>query len=308
MGGKKIVAIGGGNGLSHLLSGLVKGDFDLTAIASVMDSGGSAGKIRNEFHTIAYGDLRRALASLSQDFDLAKTLEYRFKKGEGLKGHTFGNIFLLTLKEIYGTDKLALVEAGKILNLKGTVLPITFDRVDLCARLENNVTISGETNIDQPKHNPRLKIKNLYLKPNAQINPDAKKAIMDADIIVIGPGDLYTSLIVNFVVGEVRQTIKNSAAKKIFVANLTNKLGETTNFRLLDYIGEMEKYLGEGVLDYLIYQSPIYAKNPVLFDKKDLQIIKGRGIRPIAGNFVKIEKGHLIHDADKLTKIIKSVK
>lgn len=288
------MAIGGGNGLSNLLKGFVGKNYDITAVSSVMDSGGSTGRLKREFGTLAYGDIRRALAAISQNKPLSEIFNYRFTKGKGLAGHVFGNLFLLALKQCSGSEKQALKIAQELLKVRGQVLPVTYDRVELWAKLENGQVIHGEDNIDVPKHDGKLKIKKLYLNKPAKINPDVQKSILAADIIVIGPGDLYTSLLANIIVEGVSSAIKKSRAKKIWVINLTNKYGETVGFSLNDYLDEIDKYLGVNIIDHVFYQQKPLGTDPI---KIDLEKIRNTQIL-IGADFVKKEKGPLIHDRD----------
>lgn len=308
---KKIVVVGGGTGVFTVLSGLKKYPLSLSAIVTMADSGGSTRILREEFGILPPGDIRRALVALAQSEKLLASLfNYRFKEG-GLTGHTFGNLLITALERIKGDFEKAIDEAGKILNIKGEVIPVTLENTNLYALLENGQIIKGETNIDIPKHNPHLKIKNVYLKPQATANKRAKSAISKADLIVIGPGDLYTSIIPNLLVKGIPQTIKKSRAKKIYVCNLMTKLGETNDFTYPDFVEAIERYLGGKFLDYVILNNkkPLasriakYEKEGAVFvnyNKKDFQ---RKRFRVIKGNFLR-EKGFIRHDSMKLTKAI----
>ncbi len=249
----RVVTIGGGTGSYVALMGLKKYEVRLTAVVAMTDSGGSSGKLRDELGVLPPGDIRQCLIALAASPKLLRDMfNYRFSEG-GLKGHNFGNIFLSVLEKNTGSMKKAISEVGKILRIKGTVAPITFSKSDLCVTLEDGKTIVGETHIDEvEKADKRAKIVNAYLEPKAQLNDDAKKAIEEADYIVIGPGDLYTSIIPNLLVDDVPKTIKNSKAKKIFVMNLMTKYGQTTDYSAQDHLKDVEKYLGNDVLDYIL--------------------------------------------------------
>lgn len=313
---KKIVVIGGGTGVYTVLSGLKKFPYQLTAVLTMADDGGSSGVLREEFGILPPGDIRRALVALSTSSPiLAKLFTYRFKNGEGLKGHSFGNLFLTALERITGDFSKAIAEAAKILGIKGKILPVTLDKTRLFARLENDYLVVGETNIDIPKHDPKLAIKEIFLNPPARANKEVIQEIKKADAIVIGPGDLYSSILPNFLVKGIKEAIKKSKAKKIYVLNIMTKYGETNNFKASDFIKTIEKYLGKGVLDYVIIntQKPKakylkkYKKEKaefVVFDKenftkeKKYEIITARLLR----------KGSLLrHDPEKLAQVISKI-
>jgi len=244
---KKVVAVGGGTGTYAALTGLKRYNVDLTAVVSMADSGGSSGILRDEFGHLPPGDVRRCLLALSAEPAtgmLRRLFEYRFDRGRGLNGHNFGNLFLTALTEITGRPDLAIQEAAKILNIKGQVLPVTIANSNLGARLEDGTIIKGETNIDIRRVRPDLKIIDVYLDPPAEVYPPAAQALLEADVIVIGPGDLYTSVIPNLLVDGVPEAIAASPAKVVYVCNLMTKHGETDGFRASDFILEIRRYLG----------------------------------------------------------------
>jgi uncharacterized cofD-like protein len=313
---KKIVVIGGGTGVFTVLSGLKEYPYNLTAVLTMADDGGSSGVLREEFGILPPGDIRRALVALSNSSSLlAKLFTYRFKNGEGLKGHSFGNLFLTALERITGSFSQAIKEASKILGIKGKILPVTLDKTRLFARLENNYLVVGETNIDIPKHDPKLQIKEIFLNPKAKANPEVLKEIKKADFIIIGPGDLYSSILPNFLVKGVKEAVKKSKAKKIYVLNIMTKYGETNKFKASDFIKVLEKYLGKGVIDYILINSEKpkakylkkYQKEkaqPVEFDKKNFNSFKKYKIitAPL------LRKGPLLrHDPYKLAKVINKI-
>lgn len=322
---KNIVVIGGGTGVYTVLSGLKKYPVNLSAIVTMADNGGSSRILREDFGILPPGDVRRALVALSQsERVLASLFNYRFKKG-GLAGHSFGNLFITALERIKGDFEKAIEEAGKILNIKGEVIPVTLQDTNLHAVLENGQVVKGEDNIDVPKHDSRLKIKKVYLKPKVKINPKARLAIVKADLIVIGPGDLYTSIIPNLLVKSISRSISKSRAKKVYICNLMTKLGETNNFTGSDFIDEVEKYLSwpakpsrerRGVvrgklLNYVIFNnkrpSPArvvkYEKEGATFVKCNKDNFKNRKIQVIKGNFLR-KNGLVRHDPNKLAKIL----
>lgn len=253
----RVVTIGGGTGSYTSLRGLKKHPINLTAIVNMVDDGGSSGRLRDELGVLPPGDVRQCLVALAESSKLLRELfSYRFEEG-GLKGHSFGNIFLSTLEKQTGSMKKAISEVGKILNIKGKVVPVTFDKESkLCVDLADGTTIEGETHIDEVEEKQtRAEIVKAYLKPEAVLNEDAKDAINDANYIVIGPGDLYTSIIPNILVTGFPKIIKKSKAKKIYVMNLMTKYGQTTKFRASDHINVLEKYLGKNILDYVLINS-----------------------------------------------------
>ncbi len=254
----RVVTISGGTGSYVALMGLKKYPLKLTAIVTMSDSGGSSGKLRDELGVLPPGDVRQCLVALAESPRLLREMfNYRFEEG-GLKGHSFGNIFLSTLAKQTGSMKKAIAEVGKILRIKGNVVPSTFTKSDLCVDLEDGAKIIGETHIDVvEKKEKRARIVKAYLSPSAQINEDAKKAIEDADFILIGPGDLYTSIIPSLLVKDVIKTIKNSKAKKIFVMNLMTKYGQTTRYSAKEHLDDLEKYLGKNIIEYILINSKL---------------------------------------------------
>lgn len=311
---KKIVVIGGGSGVPYLLGGLKKYPVRLSAIVSMADSGGSSGKLRKELGVLPPGDARRALTVLSRaQKPLLDLFNYRFQKGQ-LAGHNFGNIFISVLEKTTGSFEKAIGITGDILRAEGEVLPSTLQKTDLFAVLQGGKIIKGETSVDIPKHNPELKIKRVYLKPNVSANKKAVRAIEKADLIVLGPGDLYTSLIPNLLVKRIPEAIKKSRAKKVFICNLMTKRGETNNFLASDFTNEIEKYLGQR-LDYAIYNTKIPSpkrlaeykkKHPELLNlvKFDKRLIKDK---KFIGKDVLTKSGDIVHNLEKLIKIILSI-
>jgi len=252
----RVVTIGGGTGSYSSLMGLKRHPLRLTAIVNMIDDGGSSGKLRDELGVLPPGDVRQCLVALSESSKLLRDMfSYRFEEG-GLRGHSFGNIFLSTLEKKTGSMKKAISEVGKILRIKGNVVPVTFTKSNLCVDLEDGKTIVGETHIDVvEKKEKRAPIKNIYLMPKAKLNDDAKKAIEEANFILIGPGDLYTSIIPNILVMGVSKAIKNSRAKKIFVLNLMTKYGHTSGFGAKKHLEELEKYMGKNIIEYVLINS-----------------------------------------------------
>ena len=313
-GDKKIVVIGGGTGVFTVLTGLKKHFQNLTAVVTMAYDGGSAGILREEFGILPPGDIRRALIALSNTDNktLAQLFGYRFAKGSGLSGHSFGNLMITALERITGSFESAIAEASRILSIRGKVLPVTLKKVSLAAELEDGAIIKGEANIDTPKHDGRLRIKKVWLTPPATINPAAREAIMSADAVILGPGDLYTSLAPNLLVKGMRAALKKSRAKKIYFVNLMTKFGETSGFRASDFVRVLEKYLGKEVLDYVVVNKTKptamrfrpYAEEKAEFVEADLQTLK----KPMLIEASLIRKyGFLRHDPDKVAEIVKTL-
>jgi uncharacterized cofD-like protein len=317
----KIIVIGGGTGTFVTLLGLKKYPVQLTAIVTMMDSGGSSGRLRDELGVLPPGDIRQCLVALAKSSRLLRDMfNYRFEEG-GLKGHTFGNIFLSTLAKTTGSMKKAIEEVGKILRIQGKVVPITFAKIDLCVKLENGRVIVGETHIDVvEKKEKRAKIERAFLRPSVSANPDALQAIIEADFILIGPGDLYTSIIPNLLVNGVSQALQKSAAKKIFVLNLMTKYGQTTSYSARDHVRDLEKYIGKGVLDIILVNVKAprkealswysdFGENPVRDD------VRGDTYRVVRASLIKdavlpqekadsLKRSIIRHDPEKLAREI----
>ena len=248
---KKIVVIGGGTGTYTVLSGLKKFPVDLTAIVTVADSGGSTGRLRDEFGFLPPGDFRMALVALSPEEDdqqvFRQLFMYRFSQGEpGLKGHNFGNLLLTALTDILGSEEQALSYASKILRIKGKVLPVTTESVSLVASYENGTVLKGETFIDEPPktHDCAQKIKDLWLEPEAVCTPSVTQTILNADMIILGPGDLYTSILANVIVKGVATALQKTNAKLVYIVNLMTKYGQTSGFKASNHVEELTKYVG----------------------------------------------------------------
>ncbi len=248
---KKIVVIGGGTGTFTVLSGLKKYSVELSAIVSMADDGGSTGILRDELGVLPPGDIRQCLVALStSDLLMRKLMNYRFSSGS-LKGHTFGNIFLSTLEKITENFDEAIVKLSEILRLRGHVIPATLNKVRLVAYLPNGIILRGQSLISKSNLE---KLRKIALDPCGTANPKALRAIRQADLIVISPGDLYSSLIPNFLIRGISREIVRSPAKKVYICNLMNRAGQTDHFTPLDYTRRIEEYLG-GALDYIIYNT-----------------------------------------------------
>jgi uncharacterized cofD-like protein len=281
--GPKIVAIGGGTGLSMLLKGIKKITNNVTAVVTVGDDGGSSGRLREEMGILPPGDIRNCIAALADDEDLVtKLFQYRFKTGEGLEGHSFGNLFLTAMCSITGDLVRAVKESSNVLSIRGRVLPSTLDDMKLVAQMEDGRTIRGESNIPEACG----KIKRLYTDPiDCKALEDAILAIKDADLIILGPGSLYTSVIPNLLIKEISEEIARSHAKKIYVCNIMTQPGETDNYTVSDHVNAIFCHAGSRkVIDTVLVNDSLpsnlaekYAQEgqyPVRPDAENLSDVK----------------------------------
>lgn len=250
---KSIVVIGGGTGIYPVLQGLKKHhrDVSIAAIISMADSGGSTGRLRDEFGQLPVGDVRMALTALASDIDshdelLRELFLHRFDKGEGLGGHNFGNLLIVALTEILGSEAEAVKAAARILRIRGRVIPVTADQVNLCAEYDDGTVIKNEHDIDEPADSrKKSRIVNFRTEPKGQICEDAKSAILNADLVLLGPGDLYSSLLANCVIEGVSSAILESRATFVFAANLMTRPGQTYGMTACDHVYEVKKYVGK---------------------------------------------------------------
>ena len=232
--GPKIVAIGGGTGLSMLLRGIKKITNNITAVVTVGDDGGSSGRLREQMGVLPPGDIRNCIAALADDDDIVtKLFQYRFKTGQGLEGHSFGNLFITAMTAICGDMVSAIKESSKVLLIRGRVLPATCDDMKLYAKMEDDSIVRGESNIPEAGK----KIMQLCCEPaDCKPIPEVIEAINDADLIIMGPGSLYTSVISNFLVKDITRAIWHAKAKKIYVCNAMTQVGETDNYSVSDHV------------------------------------------------------------------------
>jgi len=343
---KKIVVIGGGTGTFTVLSGLKKyPDVDLTAIVSMADSGGSNRVLRDDFGLLPTSDLRQCLVALAgnngDNLMWRKLFSYRYNKGVGISGMTFGNLFMAALADILGSQDKAIDKTAEILNVKGKVIPVSFDDVQLLATYSNGNQVVGEHFIDEPKegHNGKLRIKKLSTIPKAKANEKALEAIKKADMIILGPGDLYTSILANVVIDGIADAVCSSKAKVIYVVNLMTKWGQTFKMGVKAHIEEMEKYLldqkskiknqtsnqkHQNNIDYIIINSEKitddilnkykteYAQQVADDLTGDLgyriiraDLVPNGVVKKTAGDMVK--RSLIRHDATKLAKVIMGI-
>jgi uncharacterized cofD-like protein len=321
---KSIVCIGGGTGTFVALKGLKHFPYHLSAIVAMSDSGGSNKRIRDEFGLLPTSDLRQCLVALSDENGgagiLRKLFMYRFEKGEGISGMTFGNLFMAALSDILGSQEAAIRATGKVLRVQGTVIPVSYTNTNLVAEYENGKILSEEHLIDEPTHDGKVKISKVYLKPNAQPNPEALENILKADLIVLGPGDLYTSVIPNLLVTGIGDAIAKSNAKKVYVVNLMTKYGQTYGFSAMDHVRTIQHYIGNSldavVVNTAQLQKPalaVYAKSqefPVVDDaesNKTLTVLRADvASRQVAAKSTSdtLVRSLIRHDSTKLATIL----
>jgi uncharacterized cofD-like protein len=253
---KKVTVLGGGTGSFVVLNGLKEFEFDINAIVTMMDSGGSTGRLRDQLGVLPPGDLRQCLVALSEAPELWRQLFlYRFENGD-LKGHNFGNLFLSALEKVSTNYQEVIDTASYVLQTKGKVLPITFEKTHLCVEYDSGVVIKGEGNIDED--NPeRSRIKRAFLDPYVDCNVEAKERIEDTDYLVVGPGDLYTSIIPILLVDHLQDVVKKSNAKIIYIMNLMTKAGQTTDYTAYDHVKDVTKYLGRAPETVILNNAPI---------------------------------------------------
>ncbi|MFZ2206406.1 MAG: gluconeogenesis factor YvcK family protein [Microgenomates group bacterium] len=243
---KKITVMGGGTGTFVVLSGLKQHDVDLGVIVNMMDSGGSTGRLRVQLGVLPPGDIRQCFVALSEAPDLWRRLFlYRFDSGD-FEGHNFGNIFLSALEKVSKNYDEVLETASFVLKTKGKVLPVTHEKTHLCVEYANGTIVKGEADIDSDLHE-QISIKRAFLEPKVIAYPQTIQQIAESDMIVIGPGDLYTSIIPLFLVDGVSEALKNTKAKIVYVINLMTKSGQTNNYTAKDHVRDIEQYLGRKV-------------------------------------------------------------
>ena len=309
--GAKIVAIGGGTGLSMLLRGIKKYTNNVTAIVTVGDDGGSSGRLREEMGILPPGDIRNCIAALADDEDMITELfQYRFKNGEGLEGHSFGNLFLTALCAITGDMVRAVKESSNVLNIRGVVLPATLDDMKLAAVFEDGKIVHGESNIPEAHG----KIKRLFTEPeHCKALPEAITAIKEADLIILGPGSLYTSVIPNLLVDGIVEAITNSTAKKIYVCNIMTQPGETDNYSVASHVNALISHAGgKKIIDAVLVNDSLpdnisegYAKSGSIPVRLDMENIAPIGIEVVSQKLLQENKQGLVrHSSHRVARAV----
>ncbi len=305
--GPRIVAIGGGTGLSTLLRGIKAYTSNITAIVTVADDGGSSGRLRRELGVLPPGDFRQCIAALAEAEPLVTELfQYRFDQGEGLNGHSFGNLFIAAMSGITGNFERALHESSRVLAVRGKILPCTLEGVVLCAKLDDDSTIEGESQIP---HGP-APIKRVYLRPaDAPAYPEALKAIEEAELIVIGPGSLYTSIMPNLLVEDITQAIKAARGRKVYVCNVATQPGETDGYKARDHVRTLQEHFGKNLFDYVVINDRVVPMPPEWHVDSlggGPEALAGLGVRVITADVVEEERPTR-HNPQKLAQVLLSL-
>lgn len=308
---KKVVVFGGGTGISFFLRGFKDFPIDLTAVITVSDNGRSTGKLRQEFHTPAVGDIRQVITNLSTiDEPIKQMMSYRFKTSSDLNGHAVGNLILTSMLDITGSLKESIKSLSKLLDVKHTVLPISEDRdLTLMGEDEEGNIIEGEEQITESPN----KIKRIFYKEEPEVLPEVIKAINEADLIILSIGSLYTSILPNIICKEVKLAIDDSKAPIMYVCNAVTQPGETDNFKVSDHVKMLNSYLGKRKIDVVIASNTKitktiakkYAteeqKDPVPIDYDE---IKKMGVELIEGDLIVIEDNRIRHNSLRLSSMV----
>ena len=313
--GPRIVAIGGGHGLATLLVGLKEYTTNITAIVTVADSGGSTGRLREEFDVLAPGDIRNCIVALADSPSLMSELfQFRFEKDSELKGHNFGNLFITAMTKLTGDFKKAVEESSKVLAIRGRVLPSTLSKVHLVAEYTDGSQVEGEAKIPEKD----MSIKRVYLKPTSTETQDkilptleTIEIIKNAQIIVIGPGSLYTSILPNLVIEELAKAIVESSALKIYVCNVMTQHGETDDYSASAHLKALISHTHPKIVDYCIVNTKVpeermlakYKEEKAFSTIADSLEIRRMGYKAIEGNIIHATD-FVRHDSDKLARII----
>lgn len=311
--GPKIVVIGGGTGLATMLRGLKKYTNNITAIVTVADDGGGSGVLREDLGILPPGDIRNCILALADTEPLMEELlQYRFKDGR-LKDQSFGNLFLAAMDGISNNFEEAVQKMSSVLAVTGKVIPVTLDNMILKAKLKNGTIIEGESNIPKAALENNSAIDEVFIEPkDAKAIKEAIIALNEADAVILGPGSLYTSIIPNLLVEEIRDALDKTKALRIYVSNIMTQPGESDNYSVKDHINAIHQHANCKVIDYVLVNigklssdlEQKYLKdnaNMVAINEKE---VKELDIEIIEGDFVKIKKGYVRHDADKLAAIL----
>lgn len=311
--GPKIVAIGGGTGLSTMLRGLKYYTSNITAIVTVADDGGGSGDLREDLGILPPGDIRNCILALSDTEPLMEELlQYRFKDGR-LKNQSFGNLFLAAMDGLSNNFEEAVRKMSSVLAVTGKVVPVTLENITLKAELKNGVVIEGESNIPEAVKQYDSPIERIFINPkDAKALKEAIGAITEADAIILGPGSLYTSVIPNLLVKDIASALQKTKALRLYVSNIMTQPGETDGYSVSDHIKAIYRHGGEGIVDYIVIntekiekelQEKYMEKTSELVDV-DEDILKKMGVVTVKGDFIKIKNGYVRHDSDKLADIL----
>lgn len=298
---KKVVVLGGGTGLSTLLRGLKNHPIELTAVVTVADDGGSSGRLLDEYDIPPPGDIRKVMAALSDVEPLIEEMfEYRFSSSEDLKGHSLGNLMLAALTDISGDFASAVQKMSRVLNIKGKVLPAANQRITLHAELEDGTIITGESKI--PVYGRR--IRKVYLSPQeVEPLPETIDKIMDADLLIFGPGSLYTSILPTILVPAIRESVLTCKAKKVYISNLTTQAGETYRYTASDHVQALYDHAGQPFLDAVLVNgldiSPLLeGGGPPWPVENDLEVLQGLVKDIVIKEIALVSNGAILHNAE----------
>ncbi|MDR0519664.1 MAG: YvcK family protein [Clostridiales Family XIII bacterium] len=316
----KITVIGGGTGLSVLLRGLKNiEDVALTAVVSVADDGGSSGTIREDLGMLPPGDIRSCLLALAGDeTGMREILAYRFSEGR-LEGQSVGNLILAAAADIYGNFERGIERISDFLKVKGKVIPVSEERMVLCAELENGSIVIGESQIPKVVRSEESHIADVFLESGgARISESARRAVMEADSIVIGPGSLYTSVVPNLLAPGMRDALSQSRAIKIYVANVMTQPGETDGMSLSKHVDTLFNYMDAGTLDHILINDKKLPEDDILkytnggaaqilASDSDREALRAHGVSIIEGGFIDMQRGYIKHDADAAAYVIRTL-
>ncbi len=307
--GPRVVVVGGGTGLSTLLAGVKLFTSNITAIVTVTDTGGSSGRLRDEMDMLPPGDIRNCLVALADAEPLIRDLfQYRFEDGEGLKGHSFGNLFITALSKVTGDFEKAVAESSKVLAIRGRVIPSTLEKVTLVGEFMDGTTLEGETTITDAQK----PLKNIRLKPeDCKAHPEALDAIANADLVILGPGSLYTSVLPNLLIKDLHDAIVKTDAYKVHIVNVMTQPGETDHFSAWDHLRVLIEHTDPRIVDAcfvnvqeiptsLVEKYRVKGAEPV---RLDLEIIREKGYEIIEGTILKTD-GQVRHDSEKLASLV----
>jgi uncharacterized cofD-like protein len=301
--GPRVVAIGGGTGLSMLLSGLKVHSSNLTAIVTVADDGGSSGRLRREMGVLPPGDLRNCIAALAEAEPLMRSLfQYRFSEGSGLEGHSFGNLFIVAMSGVTGNFEEAIRATSRVLNVRGQILPSTLANVSLTALTDTGERIHGESRITEAGR----PLREIFIEPaDARAYPEAVDAIGEADMIIVGPGSLFTSILPNLLVHDIQEAIEASEALKVYVCNVATQRGETEAFTVADHIRVLERHLGRKVFHHVLANNNVSESLPPTWHSQPVAL-NGAGAhepRLVVADVIS-EDNRYRHDPQKLARAL----
>ena len=307
--GPRVVALGGGTGLSTLLAGLKFFTNNITAIVTVTDTGGSSGRLRDEMDVLPPGDIRNCLVALADAEPLIRDLfQYRFEEGDGLTGHSFGNLFITALSKVTGDFEKAIRASSKVLAIRGRVIPSSLEKVTLVGEFTDGTAAEGETTITEQQK----PLRRIRLKPaDCTATPEALEAIGNADLIILGPGSLYTSILPNVLIREIREALLKSEAYKVFVINIMTQPGETDGFSAYDHMRVFVEHTDPRLIDVCVLNVkdiPLtmiqkYREKGADLVKLDLDLIREKGYEVVEGSLLKVD-GQVRHDPVELSRLI----